>query len=111
MTFDDVVLDPAPTVGDAARRDWRWYAPAWAVPPVLLVGAAAEAAGMVSGPVMFAAVAVVFGFAQLVAAFPLWIGRATRRQHAILALLTPLALWGLCVFAVLPLVSGLAPLR
>lgn len=108
MPFDDLLLDPAPTIGDAARRDWRWYAPAWAVPLVSLVVGAADKTGTMPAAVPDAAVfpvlAVLFFAAQLVAFVPRVIGRATNRQYYVLAGLMPLAIFVGLVLTVQPFV-------
>ena len=91
MAFDNLVLDPAPTIAAAARRDWRWYAPGWVFPLVLLGWHTAEAAGATGVP--FALLSLLQAGAFF-AAGALWLlGRATYRQFAVLGVVAPFAVW------------------
>jgi hypothetical protein len=99
--FDDVLLDPAANIRSAARRDWRWYAPGWAFPLVALsvwhLSRVFE--GTFPESVVTVLLSIYQGAAFFLAGSLVFFQRATFRQFAVLALLVPLGIWALAVFA------------
>lgn len=104
MPVDDLFPDPAPTIGAAARRDWRWYAPIWALPVVATLVMDAERAGAVPGWVATVVGLGGYTLASLAAPVPVLVERATWRQHMVLAGLTPLVTFAAFALTVNPFV-------
>lgn len=105
MRSDDRHLGPAPSIGAAARRDWRWYAPGWVYPLVLLAWHTAGAAG--AGEVPFALLAVLQAAAFCTAGSRWPRGRATYRKFVVLGMLVPLAAWAVAVYVRLAVLAVL----
>src|SRR5689334_2068730 len=89
--------DSRPSFGDTARRNWGWYAPAWAFPIVLLVGFTAARAGKM--PILFGVLWIpAFVAAFFLTSVPEWRGRASRRETVVLGMLVPFLIWAAAVF-------------
>jgi len=99
MTFDDMLLEPAPGVMAAARRDWRWYAPSWAFPLlVLLVWHVSKTNGEAEPGQISTVLLWVYQFAAFGLAVSLrFLGRATTGQVFVLAMVVPVGVWAAAV--------------
>ena len=82
----------------AARRNWRWYALAWAFPVLLLVGFTAERAGVL--PSLWLPVWMpLFFVAFFLPSVPRFRGDASYRETVVLGMLVPFLIWVIAVVA------------
>jgi hypothetical protein len=101
VTVDNWSVNQEASIRDAARRDWRWYAPAWAFPVVLLLvwHLTHTTVDAVPGQFTMVLLSLCQFAAFFLAASLQFRKRANLKQFLILGILVPFAIWTIAVFA------------
>jgi hypothetical protein len=90
-------LSPADTLRDAVRRDWRWYAPMYALAALAPPVGSHLPLERLWARLAFGALSFAYSVAFLAATRPLAHRRSTLRQFGVLVMLAPLLVFQVSV--------------